>query len=786
MTPKKERFYCSDEDENCHIPHAGRPKRYLFKSKSRTRNASQSGSSFAIQKGSKVITRKFALLPEDPTRKRQVYKKITNRMVKFRDLENLYIQKMRAALANGSLMPDDFAKTDSPWIKSKVYDRLGLNFVLANQFRMLELKERAKRCATQYPYHAMRNWLIRGRNLVRIIEHLIGAFGKSAKLVSSFLKGKGISNPLRRRLMDALQRNRFGERQKMTYFHIDNMVGQIRNLFLEHASLDGEVLRRKQVIMGDKPAIEDFLRGALGDFYYKKKGKEINLKPADLPFYFLTRYFAAIKGRDTRFKKYRVDKDQFKRYQKVRDRKLDDIKDLLQSEVATIRGARFQRLVSLCFQKVMEEHFSDPHISPTQRVFNPIFQKSPIGEPTLRDFTKYFANVLCNKMREHLKSLFIEKGLVLRQRLREQLEKIRRHVFAYTNVPKISALSFPIVAAEQVFKPDYNHFKLKLSFCKREFFTFHIHDKKGRLAQLLGAGADPKSKFTFKPALPVITFERRKLILNLPFEVKRKPLSNRALPSKEEQAPVELGVDLGLKHFAVISVMDQSNPRKPVEINRHFIGSKQLFDMKFDEGIGKFVKRANHKNRQPSNIKLKIIHLRDEIRIIQRNKSEYEQRCLKRGVNPKEKYKFNRLSRTLSGLWERLHAINSEIVRLLNHNILAIARHHKASKIKMENLKWSRHSKKRARGRYLAFWQTHWLFGQIQDAVELQAGLHKIGFERVNARNTSQRCSICGEHQHAIRDGKRFVCKNRAAHKGHEVVRLDADLNAARNIALAS
>ncbi len=130
----------------------------------------------------------------------------------------------------------------------------------------------------------------------------------------------------------------------------------------------------------------------------------------------------------------------------------------------------------------------------------------------------------------------------------------------------------------------------------------------------------------------------------------------------------------------------------------------------------------------------------------------------------------------------------------------------------MENLRFSRHSKKRERGRYLAFWQTHWLFGQIEVAVELQAFLRGMHFERVYAAYTSQRCSECGmieykdtrgalvyktdglskkERQKRVlsrtksRDGKQFTCQNTQHHKNKRSFRLDADLSAARNIALA-
>ncbi|MGV9173544.1 MAG: zinc ribbon domain-containing protein [Promethearchaeia archaeon] len=62
--------------------------------------------------------------------------------------------------------------------------------------------------------------------------------------------------------------------------------------------------------------------------------------------------------------------------------------------------------------------------------------------------------------------------------------------------------------------------------------------------------------------------------------------------------------------------------------------------------------------------------------------------------------------------------------------------------------------------------------------VENWQTLEGYAFETVPAKGTSKRCSKCGRK--GERKGKDFKCKN------HEhLYRLDADLNAARNIAHA-
>ena len=72
-----------------------------------------------------------------------------------------------------------------------------------------------------------------------------------------------------------------------------------------------------------------------------------------------------------------------------------------------------------------------------------------------------------------------------------------------------------------------------------------------------------------------------------------------------------------------------------------------------------------------------------------------------------------RLTRTLTNLWECVNAINQELIRQLQHVIMDITIFHGASMLKVENLKWSRHSRKQDTGNWLTFWQTHWFFSQV-------------------------------------------------------------------------
>ncbi|MHA1490635.1 MAG: zinc ribbon domain-containing protein [Promethearchaeota archaeon] len=128
---------------------------------------------------------------------------------------------------------------------------------------------------------------------------------------------------------------------------------------------------------------------------------------------------------------------------------------------------------------------------------------------------------------------------------------------------------------------------------------------------------------------------------------------------------------------------------------------------------------------------------------------------------------------SLSFCWDRVNRINVQIVNYLNNYIMKIAHFWNISTIKVEDLRWATHSKKRDAGKFMAFWQTHWFYSQVQDAVKLQCNLNSIRFQKVPARYTSQTCSSCGKLGSRI--GKQFSC----AFCG---LKLDSDLNASRNV----
>lgn len=284
------------------------------------------------------------------------------------------------------------------------------------------------------------------------------------------------------------------------------------------------------------------------------------------------------------------------------------------------------------------------------------------------------------------------------------------------------------------------------------------------------------------------------LILAIPFE-KHVPKDQCLKPSDLPQMPHPLimaGLDLGLKTLAVLSIGEKDaltagawgTPGQ--EIARYFLDPKDLFT----EG-GEWFKQPECRAGKPpsnlgkrSNLKRRLTNLQAEARRHQAERDKYRKYLRKKGINPRHVQKFADLSRTVKRIWRRVTNLHEELARQLATRIVAVCAFHGVQLLRLEDLRWARHSKKYKVGYFLATWQVHWFFGQIQARIAELAPRQGILVEWVRARYTSSRCSKCKHvgktrvERRKARQGKGFKCPECG-------FQLDADLNAARNIRIA-
>jgi transposase len=175
------------------------------------------------------------------------------------------------------------------------------------------------------------------------------------------------------------------------------------------------------------------------------------------------------------------------------------------------------------------------------------------------------------------------------------------------------------------------------------------------------------------------------------------------------------------------------------------------------------------------NVKRKLVALQARARELQRQKDVLRQQY--RGWY-KHACRYFVARSEWQRCWRKVHQLHEEIARQVATRIVAACKHHGVGLLRFEDLSWSSRSAKRVSGAWLATWQVHWFFAQVQERATRLARLAGIAVEFVDARNTSKRCSRCGTI--GDRKGKTFTC---TSFDCKEMV--DSDLNAARNVQIA-
>ena len=766
-----------------------------------------------------TITRKFSLLPDTSDRALKIksYKETTDLLVKVRALKNKYVSLMVADIKANSY--NSYDSTSTSRFRQAVYDRLNFSRVKSPQFPSIELKERAKQCAFYDAYLVVREWVKRTENLKIIVGTLIDKFRHDDAFTSSFLRGKRFSSKELSEIRRELSQDCFKKRQSLSVFFLNNFILQLRNLFLAQNDFESKDLfsdisltNPLQVLVREafkSLKLDDSLLDKVANSFSRtKKKKEIAVLPSQLAEYVLDGYFRKIqwltsrkarqiislrnklkkeKGKSNSNKIIKLTKsirslddslstfigavefsceNEFKKKRKL---VLDGLKRAILEKITRLD---LLQLITKAYQKELLDFQQNPNHYVLKRVFKPNFPRIKIGAINFDSFLQYFETKLQYKVRDLLKERFISEQFV--SLTIKQFQAIQLDIYDLIKKPEHKTLSISVVNRD-VYKEDFttSHskeqrdlYRIKLGLISRQFQTFKVRDRKERIKKL--------KESNFEPVLPSITLKNRKLLLNLPFNKIKKDSSK---PFQVNCNPdIEMGIDLGLKHFAVVCVWDK---KQNIELARYFLGPRQLFNMKFNLEDGKLYNqnriRKNGKEKALSNIKLKLIRLREQIVFLQQKKNNYEQRLLERGItNYRTKLKWNKTRRSLSLCWDRLNRLNVQIVNHLNNYILKIASFWNVSAIKVEDLRWATHSKKRDAGKFMAFWQTHWFYSQVQNTVKLQCDLNSIRFQKVPARYTSRRCSRCGEL--GSRTGKRFSCSCCG-------LKLDSDLNASRNVA---
>ncbi|MCD6484118.1 MAG: transposase [Candidatus Odinarchaeota archaeon] len=195
---------------------------------------------------------------------------------------------------------------------------------------------------------------------------------------------------------------------------------------------------------------------------------------------------------------------------------------------------------------------------------------------------------------------------------------------------------------------------------------------------------------------------------------------NIAIPKKD----VVIGVDIGLRHQAAITVLHRDG---------------KISDVEF----------------------LKYRKLLDRIRYLWK-KIDYLKSILPDG---------QRSSKQIRRLWRKIREINSWIAHNVSKRIVEVAEENNGM-IALEDLRWSR-PRKGTRRRDMNRKLANWIHGKIAEYTLYKANWKGIYVKFVNAKDTSRRCHICGAV--GYRKGAIFSCCEHSYTS-------NADFNASVNI----
>ena len=95
---------------------------------------------------------------------------------------------------------------------------------------------------------------------------------------------------------------------------------------------------------------------------------------------------------------------------------------------------------------------------------------------------------------------------------------------------------------------------------------------------------------------------------------------------------------------------------------------------------------------------------------------------------------FHEMHDEMDNKWQKVRNIHGELARQFATRLVAICEYHDVDVLRLENLSWSRHSRKQDVGYYLKTNQVHWFFSKVQENATCLAHQAGIDVELVNAR----------------------------------------------------
>ncbi len=751
------------------------------------------------------VIRKFALQLAGPSQSLS----FGTAMDEFRTLENRYTSEMVSLLEDG-LNISHFREKGGK-ASNKIFSILQFHQIEFTTRCGAPLQSRTKRAAFYYPYYAVRNGIIAAANCHSIIRWLQTKARHDWGVVISYLKAGALQEDAFRELRRALSLDIFGQRQNLPQGLLQNHIRMVRNRLFN--VWEEETDAQACSFLSDDD-LRNLNLGVLTGFTRKNKGQELSITPADLPAEFTKNFNRRMKGESTRAFK-RVDRNSNSRGALIKQlRKVpyldnplrewsgvdlksfkDMVTDHLKAAIQVVASHDLEGLISSAVNTVIEDYI-EAHV---KTILKPRYTRFRALGTFTEQLPRFIENKLQNKVRELLPNLLLSDESPFSSSIRHVLGELSENggIWKFFNTPTFRKYTIHIPSRDHFYDVNVDKATQTVKISLRIYpanpgrgvrrpqtrppFEFLVPPKALKRVVLRGEAWDDAAISTFFRAAPVLQLKNGRIILCPP--IPNDPPTQQQ-PTAIATPDTVIGIDLGLKHYVVVSVMQQQGGQM-VEIGRHFLGQRNVFNRTFDKSTRRFVKVPEV---IPVNVHRKLEHLHKRLRNKQQERSKADQDHLG------SRYGYL-LGRDEKYLWQKIQNLHTHMVHLISHTVLEIAEAYSVSTIKVEDLTWAQHSPKREVGAWLAHHQVRWFHSRILHQLACEAYRQRVRVDLVNARYSSQ---ICAEHSSLLnerftrgqsagnlrticapvignRQGKVFKCP-----RGHEI---DADLNAARNLA---
>ena len=674
----------------------------------------------------------------------------------------------------GVMLENDLFAEDSLKAVKSFYDQVRTIPEVLATFVTLGFNDRTRRCAAQPAYFAVREFKQRGEIITILARILLQ--GTNAHLL---LAPRYPSSALLAQAAPALTEAGFDNVAVSREF-LKNLLRHVRNLLLTHLKL--------QMNTAIQTALQELLQSDAFNHQVQRWVTQNAHKK-------LRAFFRKCSGLLTS----RVNRIRNRQGPPYGQGQLDPlIQRILHTYGATLptwqqargrwrkdKGTLLQKqLTTLPVHEIAAKALTQATAQLTaRRIINSAFKPRPRRAWITGDAFTNFETFLVAETTFHIERELIQRFQAdFLQFLQESLPQLQAYPYRWLKRPQFQKHTIPLgIDDDRVYRlriqqdPEteaITEVQVFLSLYPGTRLQFQLKTS-DRFATMVENGYTPKRGCLTKKA-------GGGLILAIPFVQEDGPV---APPQNRNPSPdyyVVAGIDLGLKTFGVVSIAHCTRDAAGSwhqfgggsgEVARYFLDQKQLVGTRTNWFLP--LTDDSQEPREVFNVKRRLTNLLERAWQYQRLTQRYTNR------HPRihrVKQKFFRLRREGQWIWRKIHALHEELTKQIATRLLAVLQYHHVNVLRLEDLSWAKHARKQEVGYFLATWQVHWFFAQVQDHLAEMAVRVGIYVEWVDPRHTSTRCSHCGAR--GTRYKKQFTCP----HCGFQ---LNDDLNAARNIITA-